>query len=104
MAALSLLTGETTMHWYANSGLFSLQITKAEAEAAQGAHRGDCVESIKLLSEKPRIRRQLVKLSPSAVRAELAEHGAWDGDELSNHAENLQRLLWIACEDIREGL
>jgi hypothetical protein len=47
---------------------------------------------------------QLQKLDRALVASELREYGAWDSDELADHAQNLQRLLWIACGDIAEQL
>lgn len=41
-------------------------------------------------------------LDPEKVRAELKEYGAWDSAELSNHADNIRRLVWIAAGDISE--
>jgi hypothetical protein len=35
------------------------------------------------------------------TRAYLKTFGAWDDDELSDHAVNTQRLFWSICHDIR---
>jgi hypothetical protein len=53
--------------------------------------------------QHPAIIKQLNALKPALVRDELKEYGAWDSDELANHADNLTRLLWIACGDLIEG-
>ncbi len=37
------------------------------------------------------------------LRDELSEYGAWNDEELSSHAENLKRALWLACLDAQEG-
>lgn len=37
-----------------------------------------------------------------ATRAYLKAFGAWDAEELADHAANMARLLWIAACDIRE--
>lgn len=37
------------------------------------------------------------------IRDHLAGYGAWDAAELSNHHQNLRRLFWIWCNDIRES-
>lgn len=41
------------------------------------------------------------------IRAELAECGAWDDDDLADDDANLERLLWVAAgriaDEIREG-
>jgi len=53
---------------------------------------------------EPKIRRQLRKIGPDAIRAELAEYGAWDDAELSDDAENRERIVWIAAGNIQEEL
>jgi len=30
----------------------------------------------------------------------LQEYGGWEPAQLANHADNLERLLWIACGDL----
>jgi len=52
----------------------------------------------------PAINRQLKKLDPALVAVCLKEYGAWDAAELSDHTDNLTRLLWCACCDIAENL
>lgn len=42
------------------------------------------------------------RLTPDAVRAELAEYGAWEESELQDDAENWERLVWILAGDIRQ--
>jgi hypothetical protein len=90
------------MSWYTSGcGRIELQITKAQA--AQGAHPGPCDTDIAELRKVPAIRRQLAKLNRDVVARELQEYGAWSTNELADHDENLSRLLWVACSDIREG-
>ena len=87
--------------WFStSSGRIELQITKNEARI--GSHQGQCDADVLALSKTPRIRRQLAKLNPALVRDELREYGAWEEDELMDDAQNLQRLLWIACGDVAE--
>ena len=89
------------MYWSNSNGRIELQITKREA--ACGAHTGQCDRDVLNLSAIPRIKRQLDKLDPKLVVEELKEWGAWIGEELQDHEQNLQRLLWLACCDIVEG-
>ena len=35
-------------------------------------------------------------------RGILSAYGAWDDDELADHAENLRRLVWIAGGDLAD--
>jgi len=73
------------------------------AQAASASHPGRCDDDVRYLSQVPKIRRQLAKLDPALVSAELKEWGAWNEVERADHAQNLQRLLWIAAGDIREN-
>ena len=81
---------------------FELNITKAQVLATW--HPGAMDDDIAALAKVPRIARQLKKLDPEQVRAELAEYGAWNEEELQDHAQNLQRVLWIGVCDIWEEL
>ncbi len=89
------------MYWTSSSGRIELKMTRAQAEAC--SHPGQCDDDVMWLSEQPVIARQLRKLDPALVAAELREYGAWDMEELQDHAQNIQRLLWIASGDIAEG-
>lgn len=85
------------MKYYGNYGIV-LNIKKTDA--AKGCHPGQCDKDVKELSQKPYIAKQLNKLDPEQVKQELSDYGAWDDQELQDHNENLQRILWIACGDI----
>lgn len=85
---------------YFTGNCLELQMTLAQARSA--SHQGQCDDDVLALSRVPTIARQLLKLSPDSVRRELSEYGAWSDDELSDHNENLQRILWIAACDINE--
>jgi hypothetical protein len=89
------------MHWSSSCGRITLQITKAQA--AQGSHQGQCDGDIEALRNIPAIRRQLNKLNQTDVVKVLEMFGAWDDQDLADHDDNLNRLLWIACGDIVEG-
>jgi hypothetical protein len=87
---------------YAQFERFEIQITKAQA--LQGSHPGPCDADIQELLAVPSIRRQFKKIDPDMIRAELSEYGAWDEEELNNIPDNQERILWIACGDIRDEL
>ena len=88
------------MFYYGNYGI-ELQITKSQAESA--SHQGQCDNDVLALSKIPAISRQLNKIKPDVLRCELNEYGAWDDIELSDHEQNIQRILWVACCDIAEN-
>ena len=86
---------------YAPFNRFELKMTKVQAASA--SHQGQCDDDVEALTKIPAIRRQLAKLDPEALRAELKEYGAWDAAELADHDANLLRIVWIAACDISEG-
>lgn len=90
------------MWWTESLGRIELQITKRQAQAC--SHPGRCDDDVAALRLVPAIKRQLDKLDPALVAECLREYGAWDAEELSNHEDNLNRLLWCACCDISENL
>jgi hypothetical protein len=88
--------------WYTTgSGCIELQMTLAQARSA--SHPGQCDRDVLDLSRDPKIARQLRKIDPATLRAEMAEYGAWGEAELSDHDANLQRLVWLAACDISEA-
>jgi hypothetical protein len=89
------------MYWTSSSGRIELNLTKAQALSA--SHQGPCDADVLALSQAPAIRRQLSRLAPEALAAELRGYGAWEEIELADHAQNLQRVLWLACGDIVDG-
>jgi hypothetical protein len=89
------------MFWTESLGRIELQITKKQALTC--SHAGQCDVDVEALMKTPSIARQLKKLDPALVAVCLKEYGAWDAEQLSNHNDNLTRLLWCACCDISEG-
>ncbi len=77
-----------------------LEITKRVARIIN--HPGDCTHEIISMMQLPEIKRQLNKVAPKNLIDELREYGAWSEEELQNHEDNLQRILWIACCNINE--
>ena len=91
----------TELLWYTSSnGRIELRMTLEQASSA--SHRGQCDDDVEALSREPEIAAQLAAIKPEDLRAELAEYGAWDADELADHEQNLQRILWLAAVDIVE--
>lgn len=92
---------KTDKLWFtSSSGRIELQMTLEQARSA--SHQGACDDDVDALSRVPEIATQLAAIDPTILRAELREYGAWDGQELADHDQNLQRLLWLAAGDISE--
>lgn len=89
------------MYWSTGSGRIELNITKSIA--AKCSHSGSCDADVKEAIQLAAIKKQLSKIDPKLLADELDEYGAWSEEELNNHEENKERLLWIACGDILEG-
>jgi hypothetical protein len=86
---------------FAQFDRFFLEIT--EEQASTCSHPGPCDGDVYALSLVPAIRRQFDKVPPEDIAAELKVYGTWNDEDLKDHAENIQRILWIACGDIIEG-
>lgn len=98
----NLYRADSPFKWFSTgSGRIGFQI--AENDAAQASHPGDCEADVKELRQKPYIAEQLIAIKPEVPAEELKEYGAWDDKELSDHDQNLTRLLWLACGDIADG-
>lgn len=95
-------TGKEGLLWYTSgSGRIEFRMTLEQAESV--SHSGECDSDVYELSRVPEIKAQLDKLDPAILSAELKEYGAWDTEELSDHVQNLQRILWLAGGDIRDN-
>lgn len=65
-------------------------------------HTGAADESIAYMRTLPEVIAELSGLDPDKLRTELQEYGAWDEQELADHNENLNRILWIAAGQVQE--
>lgn len=45
-----------------------------------------------------------LQIDADLLREELREYGAWNAEELSDHADNLARILWIAAGNLQEEI
>ena len=93
-------TKERKLWWSTGSGRIELSLTYAQADSC--FHSGPCDADVHALSEQPDIKAQLEAIDPALLSKELKEYGAWDDEERADHAQNLQRLLWIATSDIAD--
>jgi hypothetical protein len=93
---------EKSLWFTSSSGRIELQMTLEQAKSA--SHSGSCDDDVKALSQLPEIAKQLDEINPTILSAELKEYGAWSAEELADHSQNIQRILWLAASDIREQL
>ena len=85
-------------YWSDSSGRLELNLSLTQAN--KGYHSGACDSDIAELMQNPQVSEQLSKFDPKIVADALQEYGGWDYEQLANHADNLERLLWIACGDV----
>jgi hypothetical protein len=93
-------TDDKLLWFTSGSGRIELQMTMEQAVSA--SHSGDCEDDTRELSKVSVIAEQLAKIDPTTLSAELKEYGAWDAEELADHDQNIQRILWLAACDIAE--
>jgi hypothetical protein len=92
----------TPRYWFStSSGWIELRLTLEDARS--GSHQGRCDDDIEALRRVPYIKAQLDALDPVKLAADLSEYGAWEEAELADHDANLNRILWLACGDIRDS-
>lgn len=83
------------------SGGLPIRLRLDEARAC--SHPGQCDGDVTYLRQScARVRNDLRRMDPAELRECLRHYGAWDAEELADHDENLQRVLWIACCDVAE--
>lgn len=68
-------------------------------DARSGYHQGQCDADIAALLALPYLAEQLARIPAESLRKELREYGSWDDAELQDHAQNLARILWLACAE-----
>lgn len=68
------------------------------------SHQGQCYPDIQYWLKQPRIANQMSRISPEDAKNCLKGYGAWNDEELNNHEDNLERVLWIACNDAKEQI
>ncbi len=90
------------MIWSSGSGKIELDIPARIYKQVPISGRADGV--IEKLVYMPVIMRQFMVIPDSLLVETLRDYGAWGDAELADRLNNLHRLLWIACLDLREGL
>lgn len=68
------------------------------------SHSGQCDSDIEVCRMLPYVKKQLDVIDPIKLAKELNEYGAWDDTELSNHNLNIDRILWIAANNISDEI
>jgi hypothetical protein len=93
---------EDPLLWFSSgSGRIELRMTLAQAESM--SHGGQCAADVNAGRECPSLAKQLAAIGPAVLRAELKEYGAWTAEELAEHDLNLNRILWLAANSVREN-
>lgn len=91
----------TTYHWFAGSGR-NIALTLTHDEAETGHHQGQCSGDVEWLCLQDHISAQVDTWDQATLADELRDYGAWTAEELEDRAENIHRMVWIACGDIQE--
>lgn len=59
------------------------------------AQSGDNSEAVEEVLKLKMVQEQIKLLDKEKIVKCLEDYGAWDDEELSNHDENIKRLIWI---------
>lgn len=77
----------------------SFEITLTETCILDCSHSGACDDDVDYWYEKLNL-----NIDSEELRLELKNYGAWDALELSDHVQNIKRIIWIAAGNLREEL
>ena len=86
--------------WSESLGRIELRIGLEDAMGCSGQGAQD--NNVAALCAVPYVRAQLERISDETLRDSLREYGAWDAAELADRETNEQRILWLACCNLRE--
>ncbi len=96
----ALLSRRAYRHeWQAGSGR-PLTLTLTDEQVEHMTHSGDCQADVE--AHLPHLADQVAKWDPATLADELREYGAWDDEQLADHAANVERMVWIAAGDVKE--
>jgi hypothetical protein len=87
---------------YAQFNSFEIKLPESCVNACH--HSGACDADVTLWLKDGYVKKELAKIDANKLADELRNYGAWDEIELSNHNDNLARILWIAAANIQEEL
>lgn len=82
-----------TYFWFDSSGRVEIKLTHSQIDSVCHSGANDAAVAAEI---KPAIDAEI-------LRDVLKEYGAWDADQLSDHAANLDRVFWLACWDCYEN-
>lgn len=82
----------------------NLEFDLTEADARAASHPGPCDDDVAYLLTLPYIQSQLAGISDDDLKAELAEYGCWDEEELQDRQANEARIVWLAAGQIVDEL
>ena len=86
---------------YASLNYFDLYFTRQDVDSMPLS--GACDDTVNVIANKPYIIRQFNAIDNSVLIKELTGYGAWDDTELQDKQANIQRIIWLACSDIKES-
>ncbi len=95
-----LFADDTRKWWTESLGRIELSMSVEQAEMVPLSGQAD--DNVLALSQEPEIKAQIDKIKPELLVECLSEYGAWDTEELKDHEQNIQRILWLAACDIQE--
>ena len=85
---------------YASLNYFDLYFTRKDVDSMPLS--GACDDTVNVIANKPYIIRQFATIDNDKLIKELIGYGAWDEIELQDKQANIERIISIACSDIKE--
>ena len=86
--------------WSTGSGKIEIGFTREQASLVPLC--GDAEDGCNNLMRNSNVMLQFVLIADDLLAHELRQYGAWDSKQLSNRKDNIQRMIWLACCELRE--
>lgn len=100
--AYDLANAPIVTWWLSSGGRIELAVKLRDAHVCAEPGQ-DASEAVAELLTANYIAEQLAEIPDDVLRDELSEYGAWDDEQLADRAQNLARLVWLACGDIADN-
>lgn len=101
MRATVEMTGGLVITAEDHDGMLELRLPESYVSDCSGPGRAD--PGVRFWREVSEDADSFRDVSDDTLREVLRGYGAWDDPELADRVENIERVIWIAACDAREG-
>lgn len=84
----------------ARGGLFEMAFMQIHLDLMPKIGAADA--AVEEILTDPFVLDQTDRINAAELREELREYGAWDEEELNDHAANLRRMIWLTVISLKD--